>query len=79
MSVLEVVQGNLIDEASGWVSAVQGTGTSVGNPNAGGGDRRSPNGLVITLPTTADRAGAGILTALILAGVVVGTVFMILP
>lgn len=79
MSVLEVVQGNLIDEASGWVSAVQGTGTSVGNPNAGGGDRRGPNGLVITLPTTADRAGAGILTALILAGVVVGTVFMILP
>jgi mannan endo-1,6-alpha-mannosidase len=79
MSVLEVVQANLIDGAPGWVSAVQGTGTSVGNAGAGGDDRRGPNGLVITLPTTADRVGAGILTAFTLAGVIAGSAFMILP
>ena len=78
MSVLEVVQTNLIDETSGWVSEVQGTGTSVGNPIAGGGLRRGPDRLVITLPTAADKIGAGILTALVLAGVVGGTVFLIL-
>ena len=79
MSVLEVVQGNLIGEAPGWVSAVQGTGTSVGDPNAGGNDKIGPDGLVATLPTAADRAGAGILTALIMGAVAIGTAFMIFP
>ena len=78
MSALEVVQTNLIDQARGWVSAVHGTGSSVGNVNAGGGPRR-PDGLTISPVTTADRVGAGILTALVLAGVIGGTVLLILP
>lgn len=78
MSALEVVQTNLIDQARGWVSAVHGTGSSVGNVNAGGGPRR-PDGLTISPVTTADRVGAGILTALVLAGIIGGTVLLILP
>jgi mannan endo-1,6-alpha-mannosidase len=72
MAVLEVVQGNLRDGAPGWVSEVQGTGSSRGSTN-------DPGTSVITPVTVADRIGAGILTALILAGVIGGTVAMILP
>jgi mannan endo-1,6-alpha-mannosidase len=78
MAVLEVVQSNLIDKAPGWVSAVQGTGTSRGNPDAGGSRRQGSGGSVSTV-TTADRVGAGILTALVLASVIGGSVLMILP
>jgi mannan endo-1,6-alpha-mannosidase len=78
MSVLEVVQSNLIDEGSGWVSDVQGTGSSIANPSAGGKPRR-PDGVVITTVGKADRIGAGIITALVLAGVVGGVVILISP
>lgn len=78
MSALEVVQSNLIDEGSGWVSDVQGTGSSISNPSAGSGPRR-PDVYVVTPATKADRIGAGILTTLVLAGVVGGTVMLILP
>lgn len=73
MAVLEVVQGNLRDEASGWVSEVQGTGSSQGAVND------TVPFLGIKPATAADRIGAGILTALIITGVIGGTVWMILP
>jgi mannan endo-1,6-alpha-mannosidase len=77
MAVLEVVQSNLIDQVGGWVSAVKGTGTSKGDSSAGisaGG--QSP--VTITPATAADKAGAGILTALVLIGLIGGSVTMIL-
>lgn len=77
MSVLEVVQTNLIDETPGWVSEVQGTGSSTGNVNAGGGPRRA-DGVTITPVTTGDKVGAGILTALVLSCVIGGTVLLVL-
>ena len=80
MSVLEVVQSNLIDEAPAWVSEVHGTGTSQGSPNAGGGSRSNTGSLAQMKPiTTADRVGAGILTALLLGSVVGAVVIMVLP
>lgn len=77
MSVLEVVQGNLIDGARGWVSAVAGTGSSKGNPD-GGGNKRGEDSNVISPATTGGRVGAGILTVLMVAGVIGGTSFMFL-
>lgn len=75
MAVLEVVQSHLISLTPGWVSAVAGTGTSVGNVNAG--EDSSTSELVTITPATGkDKAGAGILTALVLVGVIVGTVWL---
>jgi mannan endo-1,6-alpha-mannosidase len=78
MSVLEVVQSNLIDEAPGWVSEVQGTGSSTGNVNAGGGSGREDGITTITPVTTGDKVGAGILTVLVLSGVIGGTIILVL-
>lgn len=63
MAALEVIQATLIQEATSPVSADSG-GTSQGDPSAGTGgdsDPSKPSGVI----TTADRAGAGILTALV--------------
>jgi mannan endo-1,6-alpha-mannosidase len=76
MAALEIVQGNLVDGVPGWVSAVKGTGTSQGDVNAGGGSKASSR-LSTKAVTTADRAGAGILTALVLIGVIGGGVTMV--
>nr|POE59247.1 mannan endo-1,6-alpha-mannosidase dfg5 [Quercus suber] len=64
MCALEVIQGLLIDSAAGPVSNLTG-GTSIGDPSAGtGGDDLT---LAPLRPiTTADRAGAGVLTAVVL-------------
>lgn len=78
MSVLEVVQSNLVDLAPSWVSAVAGTGTSKGDFNAGGGAKDDPSTMATKPATTGDRVGAGILTALVLAAVICGTVTMII-
>ncbi|KAJ5469252.1 Mannan endo-1-6-alpha-mannosidase DCW1 [Penicillium diatomitis] len=65
MSVLEVVQANLIDYVAPPVTKDHG-GTSKGNPNAGGKPvNPTPDALSYPI-TTADRAGAGILTALMM-------------
>nr|POF05887.1 mannan endo-1,6-alpha-mannosidase dcw1 [Quercus suber] len=66
MCALEVIQGMLIDTAIGPVTNFTG-GISVGDPSAGSGD---DNVAIRPLRpiTTADRAGAGILTAMILSG-----------
>ncbi len=78
MAVLEIIQSNLVDQTPGWKSAVKGTGTSKGDPNAGSGSMSNPNDLSQIRVTTADRVGAGILTALVLVGVMGGSATMIM-
>ena len=69
MSALEVIQSNLIDSVAGPVSQGNG-GISKGDPAAGtGGDSLAPQEPI----TTSDRAGAGILTCLVLVGLIGGT------
>jgi mannan endo-1,6-alpha-mannosidase len=69
MNVLAAVSSLLIDQAGAPVTNSTG-GTSAGNPNAGS-QSDSFNGHV-TPPSSADKAGAGILTFVIL-GMAVGT------
>ena len=77
MSALSVIQNMLISKVAGPVTAAKG-GTSKGDPSAGSqGDNPAGPGAAApgaTSPiTTADRAGAGIITALILGGLVAST------
>lgn len=66
MNVLAAVSSLLIENAEQPVTNTTG-GTSLGNPNAGGKD----NGERPVKPvTTADKAGAGFLTFLLLGGAV---------
>ena len=51
-------------------------GTSKGNPAAGSGTSSSPTGVVKPI-TTADKAGAGILTLLVICGVIGGSLWII--
>lgn len=68
----------LISEAPELLTNTTG-GTSVGNANAGAGSTTSSTtGIVITPATGADKAGAGILTALVLSGVLGGIGFMVI-
>jgi mannan endo-1,6-alpha-mannosidase len=84
MSALEVMQSNLVHEVNAPVTDSNG-GTSIGNPAAGGsktgGNSNIPPGKAEDMRTrdmtAADKAGAGILTALFLAGVVGCTSWMI--
>ncbi|KAH8687157.1 glycoside hydrolase family 76 protein [Tricladium varicosporioides] len=75
MSALSVVQSLLIGSAPDLVTNSTG-GTSVGNSAAGSGDDSSSVGVLSTI-TNADRAGAGVLTAVVIAGVLGGVGFMI--
>lgn len=77
MSALSVIQNMLISKVAGPVTAAKG-GTSKGDPSAGSqGDNPAGPGAATSGAlkpiTTADRAGAGILTAFIVAGLVVST------
>ena len=69
MSALSIIQSNLITKVAPPVTANKG-GTSQGNPSAGSSG--SEGGSVVTNPVLskniggADKAGAGILTALTL-------------
>ncbi|KAK4635555.1 Mannan endo-1,6-alpha-mannosidase DCW1 [Fulvia fulva] len=74
MNALEVFQSNLIDAVAGPLGNDTG-GTSKGDPSAGSGGDRSlaPQAAI----TTSDRAGAGILTALVLVGLVGGAWWMV--
>jgi len=67
MSALEVIQSNLIDYVQGPVSNFTG-GTSTGNNLAGTGGDHSPQAPLAPI-STGDRAGAGILTALVIVSV----------
>jgi len=68
MSALEVIQANLLDAVAGPVSNLTG-GTSTGNNLAGTGGDRNPLAPLKTI-STGDRAGAGILTAIIIVSLV---------
>lgn len=67
MAALEVIQSNLIQHAKAPLTNGTG-GTSIGNPNAGAAPI---NPEAIKPATRGDRIGAGILTAVILAAVIV--------
>ena len=75
MGALEVIQANLIDHVVDPVSNSTG-GTSKGNPAAGGDGTTNP--VLKTNPIeTKDRAGAGILTALVVIWLIGGVWWMI--
>lgn len=76
MSALSVIQSNLIGTAADLVTNTTG-GTSRGNPSAGTSNGEGDAIAAENKPvTTAGKAGAGIITALVLAGVIGGVVFM---
>lgn len=65
MAALEVIQSNLITRVDPPVTQDDG-GTSKGDPGAGG-EPPEPKPQALSFPiTTADKAGAGILTALMM-------------
>ena len=81
MAAMEIFQSNLVDKAPGFVSAQAGTGTSVGDPSAGTGSSRDEEeaaNKVYSSISTGDKVGAGILTALVLMGVIGGSATMIM-
>jgi mannan endo-1,6-alpha-mannosidase len=69
MAALEVVQSNLIQQAKAPLTNSTG-GTSQGDPNAGLNDPSTQDPTATKPPTNGDKAGAGILTALVLCGVI---------
>jgi mannan endo-1,6-alpha-mannosidase len=72
MGALEVIQSTLVAQTAGPVTNKTG-GTSTGDPTAGSGSARTAADLRDSwVPTTGDRAGAGILTAVVLVGVLGG-------
>jgi mannan endo-1,6-alpha-mannosidase len=76
MDALEVIQANLIQQARHPVTAKNG-GISHGNPSAGT-EGTTADGAPPTKPvTTADRAGAGIVTAVVLIIWFYGAYFML--
>jgi mannan endo-1,6-alpha-mannosidase len=74
MSALEVVQSLLQPQAANTLTSQTG-GTSQGNPNAGG--TQTTNQMVLNPITGADKAGAGILTAIALLTTFGGSFWMI--
>ncbi|KAL8990895.1 MAG: hypothetical protein Q9177_000549 [Variospora cf. flavescens] len=74
MSALSVIQSNLISKVAAPVTADKG-GTSKGNPSAGTGPARTVefDAVLTRQVTMADKAGAGILTALVLGGLLGST------
>ena len=73
MAAMEIFQSNLISKVSGPLTNKTG-GTSVGNPSAGSNSGQSL--IMFDTITTADRAGAGVMTSLILIGILGGAFFM---
>ena len=77
MCALEVIQSNLISEVPGPVTDSTG-GTSQGNPNAGTLSPIGPEDLHKHDVTATDKAGAGILTMLIIFFIIGGAWWIIL-
>lgn len=77
MSALSVIQATLIGSAPELVTNNTG-GTSEGNSAGGSGSTTSKDGPVDTPVTSGDRAGAGLLTAVMVAGVLGGVGFMVM-
>jgi len=76
MSALSVIQSNLVPVTLPPVTATTG-GTSKGNPSAGTNTNVGPTGLETAPVTTADKAGAGILTAVVILTFIGGAWWMI--
>jgi mannan endo-1,6-alpha-mannosidase len=76
MAALEVIQSTQIDNTNPPVTNSTG-GTSIGNNNAGSESGGSTNPLMDNPTTTGDKAGAGILTAILLVGMVGGLGWMV--
>ena len=76
MSALSVIQAMLIDSAPALVTNSTG-GTSVGNSAAGTKSSSGSDGTAITPATTGGKAGAWILTVLVLSGLLAGVVFIV--
>lgn len=77
MSALSVIQATLIGKAVNLVTNNTG-GTSAGNPAGGSASATSSDGSMDTPVTSGDRAGAGFLTAVMVAGVLGGVGFMVM-
>ena len=72
MSVLEVVQSNLVGSVAGPLTSGTG-GSSKGDPSAGG---NSVKGISYNTITSGDKAGAGILTTIVLVVMLSGSWWM---
>ncbi|ELR03369.1 hydrolase 76 protein [Pseudogymnoascus destructans] len=77
MSALEVIQSTLIGQTPGPVTNTTG-GTSQGNYKTGSNAKTAASLINDWTPTTGDKAGAGVVTAVILAGLVGGVGWMIM-
>lgn len=77
MAAMEVIISTQLDKVGAPVTNTTG-GTSAGNSNAGAGSGGVASGLVDAPTTTGDRAGAGILTAIMLVGMVGGLGWMLI-
>lgn len=75
MSALSIIQSNLVTGVRGLVTNSTG-GTSKGDSTAGTGGTNS-DGSVSSVITNGDRAGAGILTAVVLVGFLGGVGFLV--
>ncbi|CAK7263626.1 hypothetical protein SEPCBS57363_000664 [Sporothrix epigloea] len=75
MAAMEVTLANMITIVSAPVTNSTG-GISDGNPNAGGSDIGRTQPIVYAPITNGDRAGAGILTAIVIIGIVSGAIYM---
>jgi mannan endo-1,6-alpha-mannosidase len=74
MAALEVVQALLYPTVGGPATADKG-GISVSNPNAGSNVPKTP--ITFNTVTTGDKAGASVLTLLVLVAIVVGAWWMV--
>lgn len=77
MAAIEVIMTNLIESAGFPVSSGTG-GTSKGNASVGGGSDDTSNIAQLKPITTADRAGAGIITALVIVGTLGGAWWLLI-
>jgi len=75
MAAMEVVQALLYPSTSGPATAEKG-GISKSNPDAGNDDK-SDDPIKFDVVTTGDKAGASILTILVLVSIVVGAWWMV--
>jgi mannan endo-1,6-alpha-mannosidase len=78
MAALEVIQSNLIAQSKAPLTNTTG-GTSVGDPSAGISDPSASNLVLTEKVTTAGRAGAGIITAIVVCVVIGGLGWLSLP
>lgn len=77
MDALEVIQANLINAVSAPVTSNTG-GTSEGDPSAGTSTSNDPSYVSVYYDiTTSDRAGAGVLTAMLCLTTICGALWMI--